>query len=63
MNLERGYYTTTGCLSDDNTRLTNDSRQNLETTKMQRRYLRGKQKGKGDKQNEKEGVLYGGGLF
>ena len=30
---------------------------------MWRRYLRGKRKGKGDKQNEKEGVLYGGGLF
>ena len=44
VNIERGYYTTLGCISDNETRISNSVRQSSNKQKTRRRYLRCKKK-------------------
>ena len=44
VNIERGYYTTLGCITDNNCRIQNAKRQSSDSAKTRRRYLRGQKK-------------------
>ena len=63
VGIERGYYTTLGCVSDNSSRIKNCVRQSSEFTNLRRRYLRGKKKGNSDKIKKKEGKTYSSGDF
>ena len=63
VGINRGYYSTKGCLKHDNTRVTSSKRKSLDTAKDRRRILRGVRKGKGDKTKQLEGTVYGAGKF
>ena len=41
VNIERGYYTTLGCITENNCRIQNAKRQGSDSAKTRRRYLRG----------------------
>ena len=41
INIERGYYTTLGCITENNCRIQNAKRQSSDSAKTRRRYLRG----------------------
>ena len=62
VNIERGYYTPLGCISDNETRISNSVRQSSNKQKTRRRYLRGKKK-VGDKLKNVEGKMYSVGSF
>ena len=59
LDIERGYYTTTGCLENDNQRVKNVRRQSTSYVKTRRCIVRGLKKKKGDKTKKHEGTLYG----
>ena len=63
VNIERGYFTTKGCINDNQNRIKNARRQNTESSKVRRRYLRGLRKSKCDKTKKVEGKVYGAGKF
>ena len=44
VNSERGYYTTLGCITDNNCRIQNAQRQSSDIAKTRRRYLVDKKK-------------------
>ena len=48
VNIERGYYTTLRCITDNNCRIQNAKRQSSDSAKTRRRYLRGQKKGQSD---------------
>ena len=58
-----GRYCTKGFQNLNRKRLFHSNYKSKETTKTQRKVLRGKRKSKGDKVAEKEGVLYEAGAF
>ena len=63
MGLERGYYTTKGCLDDNKTRIENAKKKSMESVQIRRRILRGARKNMSDKTKKQEGSVYGAGKF
>ena len=63
VNIERGYFTTNGCINDNQYRIKNARRQSTGSSKVHRRYLRGMKKSKSDKTKKAEGKVYGAGKF
>ena len=71
VNIERGYYTTLGCITENNCRIQNAKRQSSDSAKTRRRYLRGQKKDRsdnthkteGDNTHKIEGKIYSAGNF
>ena len=63
VGLERGYYTTKGCLDDNKTRIENAKKKSMESVQIRRRILRGARKNMSDKTKKQEGSVYGAGKF
>ena len=59
VNIERGYYTTLGCITDNNCRIQNAKRQGSDSAKTRRRYLREqrKRKARSDNTHKTEGQI------
>ena len=63
VNIERGYYTILGCITDNNCRIQNDKLQSIDNVKTRRRYLRGQKQAKSDNTHQTEGEIYSAGNF
>ena len=63
VNIERGYYTTLGCITDNNCRIQNAKRQSSDGAKTQRRYLREQKKAKVTIHIRMKGEIYSIGNF
>lgn len=63
LRMEPGYFTTKMCEQMNITRKYVSAYKNMDTSKKQRKLIRGKKKKKGDKENKKEGKTYESGGF
>ena len=63
VNIERGCYTTLGCITDNNCRMHNVKRQSSDSAKTQRCYLREQKKARSDNTHKTEGEIYSAGNF
>ena len=61
VNIEREYYTTLGCITDNNSRIQNAKRHSSDSAKPRRCYLRGQKTTAVTKQSE--GKIYSAGNF
>ena len=63
LGLDSGYHTVIGCKELNVQRIKNAGRKESEKAKTRRRYLRGLQKSRGDKNKQKEKTTYSAGGF
>lgn len=62
LNIERGYYTTKGCIAGNTARIKNARRKNSVEFQGRRKFLRGEKKRKMVKRKKTEGKVYGPGI-
>ena len=62
LNIERGYYTTRGCIDDNTVRINNARRKSSNVYQGRRKFIRGEKKRKLVNRKKTEGKVYGPGM-